>query len=218
MIHILGIKKVFLLLLLIVVAVSLFVLNTYYLAPQTNKLQKELQINEAEARDLTAKINTLANNHERFSEQKTRFDFIQQTGFFNPQQRLEVRKLITELKVRSGVTSVRFSMGAVNVETNDKAQEVNHKLLKTEVTYDVGAIEDTDIYNFLFMLSYGFPGIIEIKDVMIERPAKLTQPVLRKVGAGESVVLVKANIKTVWWTLVPSDTVEADSPTSDEAF
>lgn len=214
MIHILGFKKVFLILLLTVGGGALFVLNTYYLTPQSNKLEKELSINEAAASKLDNKIVSLSTNHARFQDQKVSFDLIEQTGFFNKQDRLEVRRLITELKERSKLTSVRFQMSAANVQANERAQEIDHKLLRTEVSYDLAAIEDTDIYNFLFMINHGFPGIVDINSLVIDRSEKLTQQTLREIGSGKLVPLVNAKLKTVWWTLVPADSVEMNSPQS----
>lgn len=214
MIHILGFKKVFLILLLTVGGGALFVLNTYYLTPQSNKLEKELSINEAAASELDNKIVSLSTNHARFQDQKVSFDLIEQTGFFNKQDRLEVRRLITELKERSKLTSVRFQMSAANVQANERAQEIDHKLLRTEVSYDLAAIEDTDIYNFLFMINHGFPGIVDINSLVIDRSEKLTQQTLREIGSGKLVPLVNAKLKTVWWTLVPADSVEMNSPQS----
>ena len=79
------------------------------------------------------------------------------------------------------------------------------------MSFDVGAYEDIEIYNFLFLLDYAFPGVIEIEEFEISKTQPVTQPLLRKIGGGEDVPIVDAKIKAVWWTLVPSDAVEVEA-------
>ncbi|NQZ13667.1 MAG: hypothetical protein HRT94_02415 [Alphaproteobacteria bacterium] len=211
MIYILGVKRVLLIVALVVFCMAGAAYRYVILAPQYDAVERESSINEGEVSTQRGKINDLLTNHQRFLEQKEDYDMLEKMDFFNTQNRLEARTLFGVLRDKSGVISVRADMKPSEVEFNQHAREINHKLLKTEMSFDVGAYEDIEIYNFLFLLDYAFPGVIEIEEFEISKTQPVTQPLLRKIGGGEDVPIVDAKIKAVWWTLVPSDAVEVEA-------
>ncbi|MAZ76880.1 MAG: hypothetical protein CMH31_06225 [Micavibrio sp.] len=209
MLQILGIKKTLFLLILFSISALAFSYKFFYLVPRVSSIESEASLNQSDVFESGQKISDLVDNHERFVEQKNRYDFIKNVNFFNDQNRLEVRKLIAEAINSSKVVSAKYNIGALKVERNSSAKEVDHKLLKTDITFDVGAIDDADIYNFILLLNHGFPGVLVIEEVGITRTKELTQPILKQIGTGVPVSLVEAKIKIVWWTMVQKDAVEA---------
>lgn len=217
MLQSLGIKKIFILSALVVMSLLVVAYRYLYIVPNNDYIKREVSLNQSQVAESREKINSFAFNYERLTEQKDKYDLIEKTDFFNTQDRLRFRDLVSVIKDKSGVLSAKYNVGVVKVESNSEAKEVGHKLLKTKITFDLGAIEDSDIYSFVFLLNQGFPGVLEIKKFEISRSKKLTQSVLKRIGAGNYEPLVNAKIDAVWWTLVPSNAVEATA-SSDERF
>lgn len=218
MIYILGFKKVFLILVFIALSLLMVGYNYLFLKPQTEALTRNISTMKSDVSTKRGQIDTLVVNHDRFIEQRERFDFIEQVGFFNTQDRLDVRRTLNEIREKSGVISAKYSMKPLVVEASNEAKEVNHKLIKTIIDFELGAFEDIEIYNFVFLLMNGFPGIVEIEQFEISKSQDVTQPLLRSIGGGKAEVIVSAKMSVVWRTLVPSDAVEASAPSLDGGY
>lgn len=212
MLQILGLKKTLTLLILFVISALAFSYKFFYLTPLVQGVEDKASFNQSEVFESGRKIADLVDNHDRFVAQKAQYDFIKGTNFFNVQDRLDVRKYIAETIRSSKVVSAKYNIGALKVESNGYAQDVDHKLLKTVITFDVGAIDDADIYNFVLLLNHGFPGVLTIEEISIARTKELTQPILKQIGTGEPVALVDSKIETVWWTMVPTNAVAIEAP------
>lgn len=207
MIRIIGYQKIIILGVLAALISFLFYYGDIVLRPKTQQNQYELSKNISEISSMTKNINKLVSGLDNFSSQKKQFNQIQETGFFEQQDRVLAKQRLNAMEKECRL-SVRYNIRPAKVQENDDVKQSGYKILKTDMDFSLEAMDDADIYKFIYLLNYGFPGQIIITGFDLTREQKITHPVLRKIGSGGVEVLVKATIKASWYTMV------ADSPQS----
>jgi len=216
MIKVIGFQKV-LLLMILAFLLSVFILYSNYIAaPQVTDTKKQLRTNRKEVGELTTDINKLVEGLKTFEEQKGTFEKLENTGFFDAQNRLKTSQRLKEMQKESKLLSARFSIGSVVKEENKLATEAGLKVLNTEITLTLNALEDIDIYNFIYLLNYGLPGQVLINSLAIKKEQDITQPLLRKLGSGNYETLVRAELQASWRTLIPDSTLEVEYDGNEE--
>ncbi len=202
MIKIIGLQKV----LMIAVFAGLLVLavgyKTYVLDASNTTLVREVGGKEGELSTMYSNIADLRASLEKFEAQKEQFKTVAALGFFDPQDRVDTRTRINLLQRESRLISARYTLSPVVIEQNKKAAEAKQKVLFTEIKFDLEAIDDADIYSFIKLLNYGFPGNIKITSFNMKRDGELNYPTLRKIGSGGGVSLVQATLHVEWRTMV----------------
>lgn len=175
----------------------------YVLKPDIQDNKRQLAMNTSEVAEMNESLNDLMIGIEKFKQQKSVFEKVQKFGFFDSQNRPEARQRLVAMQKESRLLSTRFSIKSAEEEKNKKAKEAGYKILNTDIDLTLEALEDNDIYHFVYLMNYGFPGQILIKELTIKRDTEITQPVLRQVGLGESGPLVSAVLRVNWRTMVP---------------
>jgi len=107
--------------------------------------------------------------------------------------------------------NARYTIKPAKSLVTDKSKEAGHKILETDIDFTLDAIEDSDIYRFVYNLNYGFPGQIAINRFSISRDVAITQPLLRKIGTGGAEALVTGKLNVTWRTMVLDETLKASS-------
>jgi hypothetical protein len=215
MIRVIGFQRVLFILVLGFLVVSAFLYTMYLLKPSLLKSERELAQSRSEISQMSSDMEQLNLGIAKFETQKAKFDKVTQYGFFDPQDRSETRQRLNAMQKESGVLSARFSIAPAVTEVNEKAKEAGYKILNTKIDFSLDAIDDNDIYNFIYLLNYGFPGTVTIENISISRDKEITQPVLRAIGVGEAEAIVKASISTKWLTMVPDTSIEVNSEAAE---
>lgn len=207
MIRLVGIRRIFAILLLLGLVVLLMSYTLVLAKPGLRKAQQELIKHKADIAEMTSNIDKLTQGIERFTTQKDYFEQIQKFGFFDPQNRVEARRRLNLMQKESRLLSAKYTIKQAIAAKSEKAAVANYKVLDTEIAFTFEALEDIDIYNFIYLLNYGFPGQIAIEELSISRDQEITQPLLRNIGIGDYEPLVKGELKVIWTTMVPEDSV-----------
>lgn len=219
MIRAIGFQKVFLILLLGVAVVALAYYTLSVAQPSLNENQRELGKNKAEIDEMIMNTDKLTQGFAQFQEQKDVFQQVQELGFFDTQNRLEARARFVAMQEESELISAKFNIKPAVVAENAKAKEAGYKVLNTEIDFNLEAIEDKDIYRFLHLLNYGFPGQVIITEFNMKRETEITAPILRQIGVGQPPPLVRALVRMKWQTMVQDDTLSSgnndDAQTSE---
>jgi len=171
--------------------------------PGLQKEKRSLATVNGEMSKMTSDISELSQGLDQFKEQQKEFSEVQKFGFFHEQNRVEVTQLIESLQEESRLLSATYSISPAKVVGEKRATEAGYDLLNTDISFDIEAIEDADVYKFIYLLSYGFPGQINIKSLNISRLEEITQPLLRQIGTGQAEAIIKADIKVSWQSMVP---------------
>ena len=211
MIKIIGIQRIAFLVCLAALLVGGVLLKYYILDPGNTKIERELRANESKLSTMRHNIVNLRSSLDKFSSQKKQFQKIRALGFFDAQDRVEVRTRVSLMQRESGLLSARYTVSPVEREESKKAEEVDRQVLYTEIVFDLEAMDDSDIYKFIHLLNYGFPGDVTVTNFSIGREGVLNYPTLRKIGSGGAVVLVKAKVNVEWRTMVSKDVVSIES-------
>ena len=207
MIKIIGYNKALLILILCASMVLLFLYNQKMLMPNLQKQERQLRTAQSEISKMTGDMDQLRNSLEKFEKEKLDFERVQKLGFFDLQDRVKADATVSAIQRESRLIAAKYSIKPASTISNQKLRDAGYKILNTDMDFDLEAIEDNDIYKFIYILNYGFPGQIIIKNLDISRPVKVTQPILRKIGGGEAVAVVKASLKVSWQTMVPDETI-----------
>lgn len=211
MMQTIGAQKAFLIFLLVLFCAGLYVFNNFVLVPDIAKTERTVRQQRAELNKITQNTNKLARGIELFNEQRDLFAKIDQSGFFDDQNRVEAREMLDAMQQESRLIVARYNIRPVERETSPKLQDAGYQILRSDIEFDLGAIDDSDIYRYIYMLNQGFPGMITIKDFKMTKEQKVTQPLLRNIGVRAPFTpLVDAELKVEWRTMVPDTTLSDD--------
>lgn len=178
-----------------------------YLVPENEKMSKQLS-------SLTSKINTTRNdtteletNYKLIQEEKFDYENLLKAGFFDSQDRLAFRRRMSEVQRYSKVLRASFDITPANVEENKGAEDADHVILRSVVSVNIDAMDDIDLYNFIFWLENGFPGHSTITKLSMKRELDVDENSLRQIGSGRELVLVSGSLDYEWRTMVPKNDV-----------
>lgn len=210
MIRLIGINKI----IMILVFGGLCMLFAFYYymvsAPQINETNKELRNNNSEISKLTEDLDKLKLGIEQFKEQEDKFNALSKHDFFNTQDRVQARNQLNAIRDASGLISAQYTVKSAGVDKNDKMTEAGYQILNTPMEFSLEAVEDQDIFRFIYFLNYGFPGQITLEELTITRDEEITFPLLKQIGVGQADMrpLVTARIIASWRTIVPDTNAE----------
>jgi hypothetical protein len=213
MIRSLGIQKIIVLVLLVLMLAVIYFYGVVALGPKNQFVERELRLNKSEFSELTQNMEKLVFDLAYFDQHKIQFKSLEDLGFFNSQDRLNMRSRFNEMQKESRLISAQYSVSPLTIEKNKKAAEAGYKILKTTIDFNLEAIEDADIYKFIYLLNYGFGGHISIAELSIKRDKVVTPTLLQKIGDGEDVAVMSAVLKVNLRTMVeiPSDSVTEEN-------
>lgn len=194
-------KQILLLVILALLAGAGYYYSYVYLAPAKLDAQRAAGAEQGKISTMRAEMAELQAGYDKFVDIKDDYDQIVAVGFFDDQNRLEAQKLIRIIQEQSRVISAKYSIKPLTEAVNESAKAAGKVLVETSADFILEAVEDADIYNFVFMLSEGFPGHIEIQEFNIKKVKDVTQPLLRQIGSGQATTLVEATMKVTWRTL-----------------
>ncbi len=203
MIKILGIKRV--MTLGIMIAVNLVLAAALYslILPQKAKSENELRSTRSAVNARRDEVTKLKTEYEQIQEQKNLFGNLQDAGFFGTQDRIEARKMIEQIQLESKVLAARYDIQAIQVQENPVAAVSDHVILHSPVKVSLDALDDIDVYSFMYWAQNAFPGHIGITGLTVERKLDVDEITLKQIGNGVPVVLVTATVDFSWDTMVP---------------
>ena len=203
MIQVLGFKRVITLAVLLLANVVLAGLVYYVLIPQKEKVRAELSNIEGVISSRRSEIETMKTEYELIQEQKSLFGNLEKSKFFSVQDRVEARKMMEAIQSTSRVLSTKYSIGAATVIENPTAAVSDHVILHSPITVSVDALDDVDVYSFIYWMENAFPGHAGVSGLTIERKLDIDEAALRQIGNGVPTVLISAQIDFDWDTMVP---------------
>lgn len=203
MMNILGAKRVFILLGLVLLNALLALSVHTYLGPELQKKEKILRVARAEASVVQSDIGRMEIEMEQFAGQQVRFEQYKEDGFFIGQNRRQVQDLFKLIQEKSGVSVATVAVNPAVVEKNDEAKKADHGILRSTIQIKLEALDDVNIYHYLYLIEKFFPGHVTIERVEFEREAEINGTVLRAISGGKNFPLVNASLELVWRTMVP---------------
>ncbi len=213
MIKLIGIGRLFIIISLGLLLALLVVYYHFSAVPVLSDVSKELRKNNSEISNISNDLDELKNGMEEFKGRQDEFLALKdQYDFFNPQDRVQARRQLNVIRDLSRVTSAQYNIRPAVTEEKQSLRDAGYKLLSTPIEFTLKAIEDKDIYTYLYHLNFSFPGMLIIDEISISRDEEVTQPLLRDIGTGREDIraLVTATVKTSWRTVVPDPSISIE--------
>lgn len=218
MIKVIGTKRLALVVVFVLLNALLAAGLYMYFAPQSEQAERELRNMRNEIAHKRSETSRLRDDFDQIQEQRDFFERLEQAGFFTNQNRLVARRRIEDVQERTGVLSAGYNIGSGEVIRNADVQEAGHVILRSDINFTVSAMDDLEIYNFIFWLENVFPGHMMVESLQMRRSREINEAVLRRIGSGSPTVLVEADIRMVWRTMVPEDIVRDGTRTISGGF
>jgi len=212
MLKAIGLDKIILILLFAGFAAGGYFYNSSFLTPSITKQERSLRSSKGELNKITQDTNRLVAGLELFEEQRESFAKIQEQGFFDDQSRGLMRARLDAMGRESGLEVLRYTINPAIEISNEKLKDAKYKLLETDINFEVGAIDDTDIASFIYLLNHGFPGQVIVNNITMTKRQDITQPLLRNIGLGRSYdPLISGTVNVTWSTMVPDTSLDVDA-------
>lgn len=208
MIDKIGIKRALLLFILGGGLMALFAANELVLKPKIEESRMQMNASTAELQRLQGEVSKMRADFETFETQKAFFDTISRMGFFNDQDRVLARERFDTMQKLSKIISARYEIKAANILTGETSPDTGFVVMESPITVELAAVDDLDVYRFIYYLNYGFPGHITINNLDIERKAEITPNVLKEIGTGNPPQVVSAKMELDWRTMARKEAIQ----------
>ncbi len=198
-------------LMVLIIAAGALAALTFYtyviMLPQENSKKAEYNGVSGQVAEARGNIEQMKNDLITFETQKQLFEKLNKIGFMNDQNRVLTRERFETLQRLSKTVSTKYEIKPASILEDDLSANTGYVTMISPITVSVTAIDDLDIYRFIYYLNYGFPGYMTISNISMQRSADITPEVLKEVGSGKPPSIVSANIDLVWTTMAKKDSI-----------
>ena len=203
MIKILGARRIIILAVLIGLNALLAYAAYMYLIPQKTQKERELRGARGQVSSLQADIDDLQIEFEQLDEQREEFERLKAGGFFDVQSRRNAELIFKQIQDRSGVISAAASVAAGEFEEYEPAKKADHNILKSPITIRIEAVNDLDVYRYMYLIEEFFPGSVSFDEINLRRNGDVSGTVVRGISSGQNPSLVLADLTLSWRTMIP---------------
>lgn len=205
MIEAIGTKRLIILLVLAALTGIFGFLHLYIFAPKAESAQRQTSALRSQIASLRDETEALKTDMTRFRERSIQFKKIEAAGFFNDQSRVLARQRLEEMQIQSKLLAARYEIKRARVVNSERAGKAGYGVLETPITLKLSAIDDMDIYKFIYMLNYTFPGQISIVDMELVRKREVTPEILKEIGLGRPPEILSAELNIEWRTMTKQE-------------
>lgn len=207
MIKNIGAKRVLVILVLVAILVVSVLASYFVFEPQNEQVQQTLNKTMSEKTTLQSEVDKMRADFATFEQEKTFFDTISKMGFFNDQDRVLARERSDTMQKLSKIISAHYEIKAANIIAEDGASATDFVVMESPISVDLSAIDDLDVYRFIYYLNYGFPGHITINSLTMERKAEVTPTILKEIGTGSPPEIINAKMELQWRTMARKESI-----------
>lgn len=205
MIRVLGAKRLFILLVLLGLTAGFAGVLYLHLTPEKIKKERELRGVRGKISGIQADIDRLQVEFEQLEDQQVEFEALKAKGFFSNQNRREAEKVLEKIQQEAKVISAVASIQPGEFVEDAEAAKANHKILSSKISVRLEALDDVDIYRYLYLVQSAFPGHITFETIDMARKSDVTEVILRAIASGANPPLVQADVEMTWRTMIPAE-------------
>lgn len=215
MIEAIGIKRIIILLVLAALTGIFGFLHLSVFSPKSESAMRQASALRGQIVTLRDETEALKTDMTRFRERSIQFKKISDAGFFNDQSRVLARQRLEEMQIESKLLAARYEIKRARIVNSERASKAGYGILETPITLQLSAIDDVDIYKFIYMLNYTFPGQISIVDMELVRRLEVTPEILKEIGLGRPPEIISAKLNVEWRTMVKQENLVPSSQDDD---
>ncbi len=213
MIGVLGLKRVILLAFFVGLNVVLGGLYYGVLLPFQASQTAELNTLQSQVSTVRSDVARMQVEFEELEAQKGAFQTLQKDGFFQNQSRKLAESFFSKIQKEAGVGNAIATVDSGAIEENEEAVKAKHKILKSSVKIELKAVDDVDIFRYLYLVEASFPGHMAVEKIELKRESDVDGTVLRAIASGANPPLVSARVDMLWRTMIPESDVIGAMPT-----
>lgn len=215
MIEDIGTKRVLILLLLIVVNVTIFVSLGSYFKPEIRGAKTRLSALKEEASQQLQDLEQARLEIEQLDQTIESFNGLKEQGFLDNQDRRNASDLLQRIEKITNMVSARAQIQSAQFEDDIHASKAGHHIMASPIKLDLQALDDVDIYRYLYFVENSLPGHVSIDKFSMIRDGDVTAELLRAVSSGDDPALVSAELTLIWRTMIP---IEEDGSDNEEGY
>lgn len=210
MIEQIGYKRFLRIVILVVILIALAAGTELVFKPKVEQSARDLSAAKSEVTTLSDEINKMRDAYNMFEQQKNYYAVISRMGFFNDQDRVLARERFETMQRLSKILSAKYEIKAANILSEEANPDTGFVLMESPISVELSAVDDLDIYRFIYYLNYGFPGHITINNISITRSANVTTDLLKQIGTGNPPPVVSAKMEMDWRTMARKEAIQPD--------
>ena len=126
MIKKIGVMNFMVIFLLCFLMGTIFLYSQYILKPNLKTNENQVRMNQNQIAETSSGIQQLQAGVDQFSKQKAQYERLLKLGFFNPQNRLEIKNRMTSLQSEIGALNLQYSISPVAEQKNKLAKDAGH--------------------------------------------------------------------------------------------
>jgi hypothetical protein len=215
MIKTLGVQRTAMLAGLIAFVLVTAYANFYVFQPQAKSAASRLSSVRSEENELRSAIDVMRGEQSTFDQQRSLFEKLQKRQFIGEQDRVLAREIFNQMQRQSKLLSIKYQIRSAGIWEIADVTDDQQALMVSPIEITIEALDDVDVYRFVYYLSNLFPGKISIKSLKLERPTRLTPERLRSISLGNVDTLIRASIKAEWITMAPRQIIPTGAPGED---
>lgn len=176
-----------------------------YVIPEREQVERQLATTKSAVQ---AKYDEVARMKEEFvllQSQLRTFKDLEARGFFNDQDRATAIENFSKLSTRVGILKAKLKFDAGAIVPNDMADLASQIVVKSRGTVDIESLDDVDVYSLVKFMQERFPGSVDITKVSLERAETLNAAMLRQIGSGKPVPMIKGDFEFDWRTMTSNN-------------
>ena len=139
---------------------------------------------------------------ESYPELKRRYDAAMAAGIANPLDRLALIRFANDWANTHRLTEFRYTLSAA--ETDKTKATARHIVETDRISFECGALLDTDVVGFMNELIAQQPGHYRIEGFSLERVHEPDETIFASVRRGAVPALVKAKLDLQWTGIMPN--------------
>ena len=210
MIESIGKKRIAFVALFAVITGTLAAGYYLYFLPQQEKLESELRTTRSQVSAKRGDIQRLSEEYKQIQEQKAYFQNLEDAGYLFDQSRAVASRRIEDAQKFSRILSARYTIEPAKILQQEDAEKAGYVILSSPISIELEALDDMDIYNFVFWLQNSLPGQVAVTGLDLEKKQNITESRIRAIGSGNPIVMVSGNLALDWRTIVSSEDIGQD--------
>ncbi len=207
MLKALGTRKLTFIVGLLLVNAAIGSAYYYWILPEREKVTAELDSTRAAVEAKRQEVAKMKEEYVLLQSQLRAFKELELRGFFNDQDRSNGIDNLSKLSDYAGLLKAKLKFGAGQLVADTLADQASQVVLKSQVTVNVSALDDVDVYSFIKFIEEKFPGDVDISSFKLKRKEIFNEAMLRQIGSGSPTPLVDAELVFDWLTMAPKNVV-----------
>lgn len=200
--EILGKERIQLLVFMFVLNAGLISVYYYYIQPIKQDADREYSNMRTQAQKRHNDVRELRKAFAELLPKIADYKKLQTQGFFNNQKRTIARDTINAHRESSKLLEAKYEIKPAKVIEDARAEQADHAIISSPLNIEIKALDDVDIYMFLALIQNDFPGNLDLREMKIERQSDLSLNLLENIASGEPEVMMKADVKLNWRSMV----------------